>query len=55
MLRESVPVQHDSVEGCDLAQLTMGRGLVRVRPGSVRVGPGTVRVRHGSAGCGVAQ
>ena len=37
-------VQSGSDEGCDVAQLRMGRGSVRVRPGSVRVW-------HGSAGC----
>jgi hypothetical protein len=39
-------VQSGSDEGCDVAQLRMGHGSVRVRPSSVRV-------RHGSAGCSV--
>ena len=37
-------VQSGSDEGCDVAQLRMGHGSVRVRPSSVSV-------RHGSAGC----
>jgi hypothetical protein len=39
-------VQSGSDEGCDVAQLRMGHG-------SVRVWPSSVRVRHGSAGCSV--
>ncbi len=39
-------VQSGSDEGCDVAQLRMGHGSVRVRPSSVRV-------RHGSAGFSV--
>jgi hypothetical protein len=39
-------VQSGSDEGCDVAQLRMGHGSVRVRPSSVWV-------RHGSTGCSV--
>ena len=39
-------VQSGSDEGCDVAQLRMGHGSVRVRPSSVSV-------RHGSAGYSV--
>ncbi len=38
-------VRRGSVEGCDVAELRMARGSLRVRPGSVRV-------LYGSAGCG---
>ncbi len=48
-------VRHGSVEGCDVAQLRMGRGSVWVQCGSVqgaawlsKVRRGSVRVRHGS-------
>ncbi len=48
-------VRRDSVEGCDMAQLRMGSGSVRVQFGSVqgavwlsKVRRGSVRVRHGS-------
>jgi hypothetical protein len=48
-------VRCDSVEGCDVAQLLMVSGSVRVQCGSVqgavwlsKVRRGSVRVRHGS-------
>jgi len=41
-------VQRGSVEGCDMAQLRMGRGSVRVQCGSVQGAACSVR-------CGVAQ
>jgi hypothetical protein len=53
-------VRCSSDEGCDMAQLRMGRGLVRVQPwlskGAAwlsRVQRGSVRVRRGSVQCAV--
>ncbi len=49
-------VRRASVEGCDVAPLRTGRGLVRVQPGSVRVRRGSVQgAAWHSTGCGMAQ
>jgi hypothetical protein len=63
-------VWRGSVEGCDVAQLRMGRGSIRVQCGSVQGVAWLSRVRHGSeslrrgsvqgvgwlrSGCSVAQ